>query len=118
MDVTAIDLHSRRPSILELDFLLMDPASQPEHREAWDVVSLSLVLNFVPDGKDRGTRETVNSRKTFFGRFRWCFLFFFLLFFRADAHAMLRSGGLCFLAVRLTSSSALNDLSSLERRAV
>ena len=54
MDVTAIDLHSRHPSILEQDFLLMDPASQPEHREAWDVVSLSLVLNFVPDGKDRG----------------------------------------------------------------
>jgi len=65
MDVTAIDLHSRHPSILEQDFLLMDPgpASQPEHREAWDIVSLSLVLNFVPDGNDRGTRETVNSRK-------------------------------------------------------
>ena len=24
-------------------------------REAWDIISLSLVLNFVPDGKDRGT---------------------------------------------------------------
>jgi 25S rRNA (adenine2142-N1)-methyltransferase len=57
MDVTAIDLHSRHPSILEQDFLLMDPASQSEHREAWDIVSLSLVLNFVPDGKDRGTHE-------------------------------------------------------------
>jgi 25S rRNA (adenine2142-N1)-methyltransferase len=52
MDVTAIDLHSRHPSILEQDFLLMD---LNEHRETWDVVSLSLVLNFVPDGKDRGT---------------------------------------------------------------
>ena len=52
MDVTAIDLNSRHPSILEQDFLLMDLS---EHRETWDIVSLSLVLNFVPDGKDRGT---------------------------------------------------------------
>jgi 25S rRNA (adenine2142-N1)-methyltransferase len=51
MDVTAIDLRSRHPSILEQDFLLMDLS---EHRETWDVVSLSLVLNFVPAGKDRG----------------------------------------------------------------
>jgi hypothetical protein len=49
--VTAIDLHSRHPSILEQDFLLMDHS---EHREAWDAISLSLVLNFIPDGKDRG----------------------------------------------------------------
>ena len=27
---------------------------QSEHREAWDAISLSLVLNFIPDGKDRG----------------------------------------------------------------
>ena len=47
-----IDLHSRHPSILEQDFLCMD---QERHREAWDIISLSLVLNFVPDGKDRGT---------------------------------------------------------------
>lgn len=51
IDVTAIDLHSRHSSILEQDFLLMD-ASQ--HREAWDIISLSLVLNFVPEEKDRG----------------------------------------------------------------
>lgn len=56
MDVTAIDLHSRHPSILEQDFLLMDLS---EHRETWDVVSLSLVLNFVPDGKDRGTLRLI-----------------------------------------------------------
>ena len=29
----------------------MDPE---EHREKWDLISLSLVLNFVPDAKDRG----------------------------------------------------------------
>ncbi|KAF7359392.1 25S rRNA adenine-N(1) methyltransferase [Mycena sanguinolenta] len=32
-------------------FLLMDVA---ENREKWDVISLSLVLNFVSDAKDRG----------------------------------------------------------------
>ncbi|KAJ7090219.1 nucleolus protein [Mycena belliarum] len=48
---TPLDLHSRHPGILEQDFLLMD---ETEHREKWDVVSLSLVLNFVSDPKDRG----------------------------------------------------------------
>jgi len=52
IDVTAIDLHSRHPSILEQDLLQMD---QEHHHEVWDIISLSLVLNFVPDGKDRGT---------------------------------------------------------------
>jgi len=73
IEVTAIDLHSRHPSILEQDFLLMD-ASQ--HREAWDIISLSLVLNFVAEGTDRG-RMLV------------------------QAHSMLRLDGLCFLALPL-----------------
>jgi len=73
MDVMAIDLHSRHPSILEQDFLLMD---QNQHREAWDIISLSLVLNFVPDGTDRGRML-------------------------AQAHSMIRSGGLCFIALPL-----------------
>ncbi|TRM59376.1 nucleolus protein [Schizophyllum amplum] len=51
IDAMPIDLHSRHPSILEQDFLAMD---EGEHRAAWDVVSLSLVVNFVPDAKDRG----------------------------------------------------------------
>ena len=55
IDATPIDLHSRHPSILEQDLLRMDLEL---HREAWDVISLSLVLNFVPDGKDRGTLST------------------------------------------------------------
>ncbi|TFK67897.1 hypothetical protein BDN72DRAFT_724793, partial [Pluteus cervinus] len=49
---TPIDLHARHPSIQEQDFLLMDPEV---HRNAWDIISLSLVLNFVPDPKDRGS---------------------------------------------------------------
>ena len=51
IDVTPIDLHSQHPSIMEQDFLLMDPE---EHREQWDAISLSLVLNFVPNARDRG----------------------------------------------------------------
>lgn len=58
IDVTAIDLHSRHPSILEQDFLLMDTR---QHYEAWDIISLSLVLNFVPGGKDRGMPILRNS---------------------------------------------------------
>ena len=58
IDVTPIDLHSRHPSILEQDFLRMD---QGHHREAWDIISVSLVLNFVPDGKDRGTLPPATS---------------------------------------------------------
>lgn len=58
IDATPIDLHSRHPSILEQDFLRMD---LDLHREAWDIISLSLVLNFVPDGKDRGTLSSCGS---------------------------------------------------------
>ncbi|KAJ3477558.1 hypothetical protein NLI96_g10381 [Meripilus lineatus] len=46
-----IDLHSRHPSIKEQDFLRMD---EEANREKWDLVSLSLVVNFVPEPRDRG----------------------------------------------------------------
>ncbi|OBZ75645.1 25S rRNA adenine-N(1) methyltransferase [Grifola frondosa] len=71
INVMPIDLHSRHPSILEQDFLLMD---EKEHYEKWDIISLSLVLNFVPDAKDRGRMLLL-------------------------AHAMLRPDGLLFLAL-------------------
>jgi 25S rRNA (adenine2142-N1)-methyltransferase len=51
IDATPIDLRSRHPSILEQDFLLLD---ETENHEKWDSISLSLVLNFVPDARDRG----------------------------------------------------------------
>ncbi|KAF5393563.1 hypothetical protein D9757_000235 [Collybiopsis confluens] len=54
MQVTPIDLNSRHPSILEQDFLLLD---KTENLEAWDIISLSLVLNFVPEPTDRGNSE-------------------------------------------------------------
>ena len=52
MDVTPIDLRSQHPSIKEQNFLLMDTR---EFSEQWDAISLSLVVNFVPDPRDRGT---------------------------------------------------------------
>ncbi|KAI9067056.1 hypothetical protein FKP32DRAFT_306043 [Trametes sanguinea] len=73
VEVTPIDLHSRHPAIEEQDFLLMDPM---EHRESWDSISLSLVLNFVPDAKDRGQMLRL-------------------------AHTMLRPEGLLFVALPL-----------------
>ncbi|KAF9036959.1 nucleolus protein [Hymenopellis radicata] len=51
IDVTPMDLHSRHPAILEQDFLTMD---QQTHHEKWDLISLSLVVNFVPVPEDRG----------------------------------------------------------------
>ncbi|KAL7283183.1 nucleolus protein [Trametes coccinea BRFM310] len=73
IEVTPIDLHSRHPAIQEQDFLLMNPE---EHRESWDSISLSLVLNFVPDAKDRGRMLRL-------------------------AHTMLRPEGLLFVALPL-----------------
>ncbi|TFK84329.1 nucleolus protein [Polyporus arcularius HHB13444] len=73
VDVTPIDLHAQHPDILEQDFLLMDPDG---HREKWDVISLSLVLNFPPDPKDRGQMLRL-------------------------AHTMLRPDGLLFIALPL-----------------
>ena len=49
-----MDLRSRNPAIIEQDFLLMD--SEVEHHEKWDMISLSLVVNFVPEPRDRGLR--------------------------------------------------------------
>ncbi|EJT98505.1 hypothetical protein DACRYDRAFT_57459 [Dacryopinax primogenitus] len=46
-----IDLHSRHPDIKEQDFLKLDPV---ENDGKWDVISLSLVLNFASMPFDRG----------------------------------------------------------------
>jgi 25S rRNA (adenine2142-N1)-methyltransferase len=51
MRVLPIDLRSQHPDITEQDFLLLNP---DHHRSNWDGVSLSLVINFVPDARDRG----------------------------------------------------------------
>ena len=51
IEVTPIDLHARVPGIIEQDFLTMDDV---ENVQRWHAISLSLVLNFVPDAHDRG----------------------------------------------------------------
>jgi len=49
---TPIDLNAQDPGIRQEDFLRM---SEDENTCEWDVLSLSLVLNFVPDPRERGT---------------------------------------------------------------
>jgi 25S rRNA (adenine2142-N1)-methyltransferase len=51
IDCIPIDLRSRHPLIREQDFVKMDEQAQ---RGQWDGISLSLVINFVPDAHDRG----------------------------------------------------------------
>lgn len=52
IDNHPIDLHSRHPAISEEDFLQRDEPESDAQR--FDVISCSLVLNFVPDARDRG----------------------------------------------------------------
>lgn len=47
-----IDLNSRHASIVEQDFL-QRPLPKND-AERFDVISCSLVMNFVPDARDRG----------------------------------------------------------------
>ncbi|KAG9040113.1 hypothetical protein FRB95_000042 [Tulasnella sp. JGI-2019a] len=51
IDCYPIDLRSRHPEIKEQDFMLLD---QERNHAAWDLISLSLVLNFVGDPYNRG----------------------------------------------------------------
>jgi 25S rRNA (adenine2142-N1)-methyltransferase len=52
IESTPIDLNAQGPGIRQQDFLQM---TVDENGCKWDVLSLSLVLNFVPDPKERGT---------------------------------------------------------------
>jgi len=51
IDCKPIDLHSRHPLIEEQDFLKMDAE---KNRKLWNAISLSLVVNFIPNAHDRG----------------------------------------------------------------
>jgi len=51
IDNTPIDLNAQDPGIRQQDFLQM---SEDENASECDVLSLSLVLNFVPDPRERG----------------------------------------------------------------
>ncbi|KAM7216505.1 putative methyltransferase (DUF3321) domain containing protein [Rhypophila decipiens] len=51
-DIVRIDLNSQREGILQQDF--MERPLPVDDSERFDIISLSLVLNFVPDPKGRG----------------------------------------------------------------
>ncbi|KAI4109487.1 MAG: hypothetical protein L6R37_000462 [Teloschistes peruensis] len=53
-DVRRIDLRSQHPGIEEVDFMEMDVPDMGGKGEGYDVVSLSLVVNFVGDPVGRG----------------------------------------------------------------
>ena len=54
-EVERVDLHSRHPLIKEEDFMhKVEPEIEKLDAEGFDVVSLSLVVNFVPDAAGRG----------------------------------------------------------------
>lgn len=52
LEVERIDLHSQAPGILQQDFMQRALAKTDEER--FDIISLSLVLNYVPDAEGRG----------------------------------------------------------------
>ncbi|KAG6379242.1 nucleolus protein [Boletus reticuloceps] len=83
---TPVDLRSTHPSIIEQDFLTMNV---DEHTERWDVISLSLVVNFVPDPKDRGSFLIARITRPHVLAGRMLIL----------AHTFLRPSGLLFLAL-------------------
>ncbi|KAL5529461.1 hypothetical protein ACEPAG_5446 [Sanghuangporus baumii] len=53
IDVLPIDLRSTHPGIVEQDFLEMQK-DRETNSGVWDAISLSLVVNFVPEPRDRG----------------------------------------------------------------
>ena len=54
-DVTRIDLHSQHPEIEQQDFMEMQaPTSEKLEEQGFEVVSLSLVVNYVGDASRRG----------------------------------------------------------------
>lgn len=54
-DVTRIDLHSQVPGIKQQDFMEMPvPTSQERESVGFDIVSLSLVVNYLGDAQGRG----------------------------------------------------------------
>lgn len=55
-DVTRIDLNSQSPGIEQQDFMERPLPTSSDQR--FDIISLSLVVNFVPDAKARGEMLT------------------------------------------------------------
>ncbi len=76
--------------------MLDGPEDEASHRESWDAISLSLVVNFVPDAGDRGEwslgRPNVNCEHNSHVKIQGRML--------SIAYKMLKADGLLFLAVR------------------
>ncbi|KAL9111957.1 MAG: hypothetical protein Q9187_007843 [Circinaria calcarea] len=54
-EMQRIDLHSQHPSIMQQDFMLRPvPAEEKLEEDGFDIVSLSLVVNFVAEAPGRG----------------------------------------------------------------
>lgn len=73
---------------MEKDFFTL---KMEEHKEKWNAISLSLVVNFIPSPADRGDLNSVALRPLnnfITGRML------------RMAHCFLKSGGYLFLAVR------------------
>ena len=89
IDCTPIDLHSRHPLIKEQDFLQL---TQDQNAQQWDIISLSLVVNFVPSTTDRGMLLVIRlieylTQMVISGKML------------SMAHSFLRQDGYLFLAV-------------------
>jgi len=94
-----IDLNSRHPRIIQQDFLTMN---LQENEGSWDTISLSLVVNFVPEPTDRGT-----AGPSYYAKLSsYCKLGRMLRL----AYRMLVPDGILFLAVRLKSPFKLQYL--------
>jgi 25S rRNA (adenine2142-N1)-methyltransferase len=100
---TPIDLRSRHPDIKEQDFLLFH---RTENDQKWDAISLSLVVNFVPDSKDRGrSPHSLESTLAEHNEGRMLHL----------ANTILKNAGYLFLAVgRLPFSPEAPKLTTLQ----
>lgn len=57
LDVTSIDINPRAPHVIQSDFFDFEPPSGEEENPPYDVVSLSLVVNFIGDLHKRGEHE-------------------------------------------------------------
>lgn len=105
IDWLPIDLNSRHPRIKEQDFLGLDKDTNSEH---WNIISLSLVVNFVPEPLDRGRDYQCMRRRCLIGGTGRMLRL---------AHQFLSPGGLLFLAVSLpfcfTSPNAFTSYSQL-----
>ncbi len=81
---------------------------QSEHQAKWDTISLSLVLNFVPEASDRGKYLGRKERRA-------CLTITSSGRMLRYAHNMLKAGGYLFLAVSRSSTSVFSPTSTISQ---